>query len=402
MEKISTSIKKVAVLPNDKITDEDDRRFGASRDYTILDCVRLSDFGEFSEWFRTKISGNDNSIAALSASVYRNIVLVMVGLSARLVTNKVTVLEVSEDKGASVPAVVARLDSEIDQQKLTSRPEYQRLTDVRRPGKKKQVKDFEGIKNTISDTQRTRCFEFFVKRTDNTGRTGKTILTFFKILELCAREPKEKVFIVCRGDYFKKYYEILTNNGIKCRMERMIEEWNPSVCELDSLLGFTEPVLECQVKILQTELLLHQLGKLNKKWQHNVHVILDDADLPQIALNCPQLIIRADGERFLSWVALDQKQSQFLLVKEAGHKDFKRFTESNIDKRFTLEEVLRNSVEIQLFNAALASHIARFPQKDGNHSKMMQIIVPTFDTKVTEYLCSGWVFFSSDKFRLFN
>ena len=28
-------------------------------------------------------------------------------------------------------------------------------------------------------------------------------------------------------------------------------------------------------------------------------------------------------------------------------------------------------------------------------------IVPTFDTKVTEYLCSGWVFFSSDKFRLF-
>ena len=30
------------------------------------------------------------------------------------------------------------------------------------------------------------------------------------------------------------------------------------------------------------------------------------------------------------------------------------------------------------------------------------VAVPTFDTKVTEYLCSGWVFFSSDKFRLFN
>ena len=29
-------------------------------------------------------------------------------------------------------------------------------------------------------------------------------------------------------------------------------------------------------------------------------------------------------------------------------------------------------------------------------------VVPTFDTKVTEHLCSGWVFFSSDKFRLFN
>ena len=32
----------------------------------------------------------------------------------------------------------------------------------------------------------------------------------------------------------------------------------------------------------------------------------------------------------------------------------------------------------------------------------LDVIVPTFDTKVTEYLCSGWVFFSSDKFRLFN
>ena len=32
----------------------------------------------------------------------------------------------------------------------------------------------------------------------------------------------------------------------------------------------------------------------------------------------------------------------------------------------------------------------------------LEFIVPTFDTKVTEYLCSGWVIFSSDKFRLFN
>ena len=30
------------------------------------------------------------------------------------------------------------------------------------------------------------------------------------------------------------------------------------------------------------------------------------------------------------------------------------------------------------------------------------IFAPTFYTKVTENLCSGRVFFSSDKFRLFN
>ena len=32
-----------------------------------------------------------------------------------------------------------------------------------------------------------------------------------------------------------------------------------------------------------------------------------------------------------------------------------------------------------------------------NNFCYISIIVPTFDTKVTEYLCSGWVFFS-DKF----
>ena len=43
--------------------------------------------------------------------------------------------------------------------------------------------------------------------------------------------------------------------------------------------------------------------------------------------------------------------------------------------------------------------LARFAIR---HSfKINSVIVPTFDTKVTEYLCSGWVFFSSDKFRLF-
>ena len=35
-------------------------------------------------------------------------------------------------------------------------------------------------------------------------------------------------------------------------------------------------------------------------------------------------------------------------------------------------------------------------------SFLIEFFVPTFDTKVTEYLCSGGFFFSSDKFRLFN
>ena len=47
-----------------------------------------------------------------------------------------------------------------------------------------------------------------------------------------------------------------------------------------------------------------------------------------------------------------------------------------------------------------------FREKEREREKknriVTSVIVPTFDTKVTEYLCSGRVFFSSDKFRLFN
>ena len=41
-------------------------------------------------------------------------------------------------------------------------------------------------------------------------------------------------------------------------------------------------------------------------------------------------------------------------------------------------------------------------QREG-YTRMINdnVFFPTFDSKVTEYLCSGWVFFS-DKFRLFN
>ena len=40
LEKISTSIKKVAILPNDKITDEDDRRFGQAETILVVLCSK--------------------------------------------------------------------------------------------------------------------------------------------------------------------------------------------------------------------------------------------------------------------------------------------------------------------------------------------------------------------------
>ena len=41
-------------------------------------------------------------------------------------------------------------------------------------------------------------------------------------------------------------------------------------------------------------------------------------------------------------------------------------------------------------------------KRQSEHSRLRpdtsSLVVTNFDTKVTEYLCSGWVFFSSDKF----
>ena len=47
-------------------------------------------------------------------------------------------------------------------------------------------------------------------------------------------------------------------------------------------------------------------------------------------------------------------------------------------------------------------NLKRQSEHSGLGPNTSSLVVPTFDTKVTEYLCSGWVFFSLDKFRLFN
>ena len=55
------------------------------------------------------------------------------------------------------------------------------------------------------------------------------------------------------------------------------------------------------------------------------------------------------------------------------------------------------------FSSLLKSvKIAAMKTVETCSASFSSLVVPTFDTKVTEYLCSGWVFFSSDKFRLFN
>ena len=83
-------------------------------------------------------------------------------------------------------------------------------------------------------------------------------------------------------------------------------------------------------------------------------------------------------------------------------------TPSTCEERSWNSEIFQKSFQVnhisrvyeELFG--LKSLIIRFGLMSGTHfvlsklKRQISVIVPTFDTKVTEYLCSGWFFFSSD------
>ena len=58
---------------------------------------------------------------------------------------------------------------------------------------------------------------------------------------------------------------------------------------------------------------------------------------------------------------------------------------------------LRSNVDINCLDNSFWTKFRRNPKE----KLRLHLIVPTFVTKVSKYLCSGWVFFS-DKIELFN
>ena len=249
-ENISTSIKKVVVLPDDQITAEDDAKFREKRDYKILDCVLLSEYGKISHWFQTEIIGNDKSDMALKHSIYREILPVMVGLAATAVTlTRDKSLQASEDKeGVSFPDAIAKLDSEIDQQKLTR--QSKQFTDILSTNKETKFSSLKGLEILFLTPQQQsvlECSSNGLKIVKGAAGSGKTILTILKILKLCAREPKKKFLIFCNSKYGRKHLDSLTKNGVKAKIHSYTQAIKLDFTELDSLPGFIQP--ECQVLI---------------------------------------------------------------------------------------------------------------------------------------------------------
>ena len=380
-------IKKVAVLTDDEITTADNANWAKS-DYTILDCVGLSDF---SKWFQTNFKSDATSFKSevettiksdleMNESIYRKLVPVMVGLSATLCQLKKDTkmkknFEASYDKkGVCPPDAVARLDSEIDQQKLTRRLEKQKepITDIVKTKTEKdaKLKFAESLEILFLTPQQQKILNSSsngVKMLQGPSGSGKTILILAKVLEICSREPKEKVAIICNGVIATKYYEVLTNQGIKCRRDgkKYDDELVPSE-PVDSfephLIGFTG--LESQVLILDQNTLRyddsHAQHCISAALSQNFHVFFDDADLLDILTFFPDFKKRAN-QQFLSWVVTDHHQCLQTCHRQLAN-GINGIMLRKEDEHFKLEYILRNSVEIQQFNAALASHIAEFPQ----------------------------------------
>ena len=96
------------------------------------------------------------------------------------------------------------------------------------------------------------------------------------------------------------------------------------------------------------------------------------------------------------------KNRQKWLVKKSTFVWWKKNpSRSQIFRYFRIES--RNN---KFWHKLISLHILQLQsihlEREISLHKPLEFFVPTFDTKVTEYLCSGWVFFSSDKFRLFT
>ena len=365
---ISTSIKKVVVLPDDQITAEDDAKFREKRNYVILDCVLLSEYGNFSHWFQTEITGNDKPDLALKHSIYRELVPLMVGLAATVVTlTSDKSLQASEDKeGVSYPDAIAKLDSEIDQQKLTR--QNKQFTDVLSTKKQTKLRSLKGLEIMFLTPQQQsvlECSSNGLKIVKGPAGSGKTILTILKILKLCAREPKKKILIFCNSKYGRKYLDILTKNGVEAKIHGYTQAIKLDFLELDSLPGFTQP--GCQVLIFNeipnrvafNSVIDYSMRPVRRK---STHIFIDDCELPNLGFHIPEIIRKAaDDKQCLTWVALDHHQCFYsggFDEKDDWYKLLNKSIEFNETKIFKLEEVLRSSVEIQQFNACLACKIA--------------------------------------------
>ena len=415
--------KKNVVLPEDEISEDKNLEFEKFRQsYKVLDASILRTWESFSNWFRSDI---ESEIPSNSEQTYKTLVPIMVGISVSVSVKCENTAEVRPTKtyfeNLSHAKAVHKLDSEISEQKLSR--------------DKKPFSDLiPASELSFAKTSKSSKLFFLTPRqqdvlsSSNNGTkliigpagTGKTILTLHKIINLCKTQPKDKILLLCSGKFIESYCKMLEDNEISCerlmmdgRTDKANKIWKREYLTRREQRHYKSKVFEFvyeplssdlklkqsintkafgqkQVIIGETEVFLSSLRFMANKfvwkktnftevyrsetsrWVMKTHLVIDDCDLPVICESQLNPLSLLTSDQFLTWLVTDIHQSNKTLMSNITH--IKKLMSSKSVEVFILEEVLRNTVQINQMTRRLVEYMNRSLEDDGH-------VYPLIDVK---------------------
>ena len=415
--------KKIVVLPEDEISEDKNLGFENFRQsYEVLDASILRTWESFSNWFRSLVSNVGKFFKFETSSnpeqTYKTLVPIMVGISVSFSVKCENTAEVRPTKtyfeNLSHAKAVQKLDSEISEQKLSrDKKPFSDLTPTSELSFAKTSKSSKLLFLTPRQQDVLSSSNNGTKLIIGPAGTGKTILTLHKIINLCKTQPEDKILLLCSGKFIESYCKMLEDNKISC--ERLMMDgrsgkkekiWKREyfctlryrrlyktkvfefVCELLSSDLQTKQSINTkafgqkQVIIGETEIFLKSLDVMTRKfvskktnstedyrsktsrWVMKTHLVIDDCDLPVICGSNLNPLSLLTSDKFLTWLVTDIHQSNKPLMSNITH--IKTLMSSESVEVFILEEVLRNTVQINQMTRRLVEYMNRSLEDDGH------------------------------------
>ena len=403
--------KKNVVLPEDEISEDKNLEFERFRQsYKVLDASILQTWESFSNWFRSEI---ESEIPSNSEQTYKTLVPIMVGISVSVSVKCENTAEVRPTltylESLSHAKALQKLDSEISEQKLSR--DKKPFSDLIPASELSFVKTSKSSK-LLFLTPRQQD----VLSSSNNGTklimgpagTGKTILTLHKILNLCKTQPKDKILLLCSGKFIESYCKMLEDNEISCqrlwmagRSENAEGFWrreyftrglhgfykdkffehvyDPLSSDLQTKQSInTKAFGRKQVIIGETEIFLSSLrrfgwkktnvrddfGSETLRWVMNTHMVIDDCDVRSVCQSPLNPLSLLTSDKFLTWLVTDIHQS----TGWSKITHMKKLMSSKSVEVFILEEVLRNTVQINQMTRRLVEYMNGSLEDDGHVS----------------------------------
>ena len=415
--------KKYVVLTEDE-TSKEFERFRQS--YKVLNASILQTWESLSNWFRSEI---ESEIPSNWEQTYKTLVPIMVGISVSFSVKSKNTAEVRPTKiyfeNPSHAKAVQKLDSEISKQKLSR--DNQPRTDLIPTSELSFVKTSKSVKLLFLTPRQQE-----VLSSSNNGTklimgpagTGKTILTLHKIINLCKSQPKDKILLLCSGKFIESYCKMLEDNEISVQ-RLLIDGWGDKDMkdgfysmyasergkgyyrgkffelvydQLSSDLEIkvsisTKAFGRKQVIIGETNVFLESLehwgrrfywdirrheekyrymnrGELSEtsRWVMKTHMVIDDCDVREVSKSTLNLVRLSTSDKFLTWLVTDNHQSEYQYMVPDNIAQIEKLMSSKNVEVFILEEVLRNSVQINQMTRRLVECMNRSLEDDGHVS----------------------------------